>query len=421
MNHSRRIARRARESIGDLAERSVIADEELHFPFPDSGDAGPSAEFKSNAGRPIIPAILRSGERAQLVCGYNEIKVLLSSDRVSRAAAASHGMTARSAESLALNSADPPDHTRRRRAVAASFTGRRAEQERAWIRRTAADLAAAMAARTPPADLIARFSRPLSVAVICHVMGVPAADFPRFSALADVIMSTAGYSAARIRAAHTQIFGYFAGLYDRELDRLASGDRRGGVLTDLVIAADRDGTLGRAEAIHVAYGLLIAGYETMSSQIAICVSLLLSDRARWQGLRGDLAGLRPAIEEMMRWTSLPATGGAPHVALEDFAIGTQKMHAGQILIPVFAAANRDPRAFDDPDRLRLDRTGASHVAFGHGRHLCLGAPLARVELEEALRALMIGLPELRLDVPAADLRWRRGTFIRGLSALPVRW
>jgi len=88
---------------------------------------------------------------------------------------------------------------------------------------------------------------------------------------------------------------------------------------------------------------------------------------------------------------------------------------------VFAAANRDPAAFADPDRLRLDRDGPPHVAFGRGRHMCLGAPLARVELEEAIGALLHRLPSLRLAVPERDLRWRRDTFIRGLAALPVRW
>jgi len=365
--------------------------------------------------------MLQSGTKVQLVCGYDQIKALLTSNRFSRAAAASHGMTARTAESLALNSADPPDHTRRRRVVAAAFTARRAEQERAWIRRTAGDLAAAIAGSEPPADLIATFSLPLSVAVICRVMGVPAEDFPHLSPLVDVMMSTTGHSPDQIAAAHAQMFEYFSGLYDQERDLRTGGSTRGGVLADLIVAADRDGTVSRGEAIHIAYGLLLAGYETMSNQIAICASLLLSERSRWDRLRADLAGLCPAIEEMLRWTSLLATGGAPHVALEDTAIGADDVPAGQVVIPVFAAANRDPGVFEEPDRLRLDRRGAPHVAFGHGRHLCLGAPLARVELEEALVALIRGLPGLGLDVPSADLRWRSGTFIRGLSELPVRW
>jgi cytochrome P450 monooxygenase OleP len=94
---------------------------------------------------------------------------------------------------------------------------------------------------------------------------------------------------------------------------------------------------------------------------------------------------------------------------------------GQVLVPVFAAANRDPRAFPDPDLLRLDRAGPAHLAFGHGRHMCLGAALARVELEEALGALLNLLPALELAVPESALRWKPHSFIRGLTELRVRW
>lgn len=164
------------------------------------------------------------------------------------------------------------------------------------------------------------------------------------------------------------------------------------MLAALVSAAERDGTVTRTEAVHIAYGLLVAGYETTSKQIATTVLLLLSDRSRWERVRRDRSGLGPAIEETLRWTSLLATGGVPHVALGDAILGREQVQAGQILIPVFAAANRDPRVFAEPDRLSLDRAGAAHVAFGYGRHLCLGAALARVELAEALGALLDGLP-----------------------------
>jgi cytochrome P450 len=207
-------------------------------------------------------------------------------------------------------------------------------------------------------------------------------------------------------------------LYDAELPASEGGET---VLGDLALAAERDGILSRDEAIHMAYGLLMAGYETTSNQIAICVSLLLADRARWDRLREDRSALRPAIDEMLRWTSLLATGGVPHVALEDTMLGGHEVPAGQVLVPVFSAANRDPRAFADPDRLRLDRSGSTHLAFGHGRHLCLGAPLARVELEEALGVLLHALPALELAVSESELQWRHGTFIRGLTELPVRW
>lgn len=397
---------------------------ELNFPFPDPQEAGPAEELRAADGRFLRPVVLGNSARALLVCGYDEIRDLLTGAGFSRAGAAAHGMTSRTPESLALNGADPPEHARRRGTVAAAFTRARAEKERAWIRQTADELLSAMAGGGPPADLIAAFSLPLSVAVICRVMGVPADDFDVFAPLFDVMMSTQGHAPAEVEAAHRGIFDYFSGLYDREL---AAGPARGrvdgvgGVLAALVTAAERDGTVTRTEAVHIAYGLLVAGYETTSKQIATTVLLLLSDRSRWERVRRDPAALGPAIEETLRWTSLLATGGVPHVALGDAVLGQEQVQAGQILIPVFAAANRDPRVFADPDRLSPARAGAAHVAFGHGRHLCLGAALARVELAEALGVLLRDLPGLELAVPERELRWREGAFIRGLTTLPVRW
>lgn len=393
---------------------------ELRFPFPDPRHAGPEEQFSSRGDGPLRPVVLASGVRAFLVCGYEELRVLLTGNSFSRAQATEHGITSRSPQSLALNTADPPDHGRRRGTVAAAFTRPRAAKEREWIHRMAADLLCTMTKAGPPADLIVGFSLPLSVAVICRILDVPAADFPFFSPLVDVMMSTAGHTAQSIADAHQGMFDYFSRLYDEELTRLAEGQTRRGVLADLVIAAERDRTVTRTEAVHIAYGLLIAGYETITRQVATSVLLLLSNRRRWEQLCRDPSGLDPAIEETLRWTALSA-GGAPHATLEDVAIGKEQVPAGQILIPVFAVANRDPRVFANPDRLCLDRAGPPHVAFGHGRHMCLGAPLARVELQVAIGTLVHGLPGLELAVPEQKLSWREGAFVRGLTALPVRW
>ena len=174
-----------------------MAGAEPYFPFPDPQQAGLAEELYAADCRFLRTVVLGNSAQALLVCGYDELRVLLTGNGFSRARAASHGMTSRTPESLALNSADPPDHTRRRGTVAAAFTRARAEKERAWIRQTAADLLGTMAGLGAPADLIAAFSLPLSVAVICRVMGVPAADFPVFSPMFDVMMSTGGRRSRR--------------------------------------------------------------------------------------------------------------------------------------------------------------------------------------------------------------------------------
>jgi cytochrome P450 monooxygenase OleP len=281
--------------------------------------------------------------------------------------------------------------------------------------RIAEDLVTAMQERGAPAELIADMSRPLAVAVVCRLMGLPDSDFARFGGPVEVMMSVGGHSRERVDAAHSEVFDYFADRYDERAGNPGGED----VLSDLVRASGPGGSMTREEAIHVGYGLLMAGYETITHQLAACTYLLLSDRSRWERLRGEPTLLPLAVEEMLRWTSLLSTGGAPHAALVPTAVGGVTVPADQIVVPVFAAANRDPAAFESPDEIRLDRSPNPHVAFGHGRHLCLGAPLARVELAAALDTLLRRLPTLDLVPPAP--RWRQGMFIRGLTALPVTW
>lgn len=384
--------------------------DEMRFPFPDSGHAGPPAEFATES---LIPVRLPNETPAIVVCGHEDVRQLLTDDRFSREAAAAHGMTARTKESLALNSVDPPDHSRRRRVVSAPFTARRAETLRPLIRDTAKELVAGMTAGGSRAELIADFALPLSVGVICGLMGVPVEDRPRFEPLVQVMMSTGGHPPPCVKGAHAEMFSYFSELFEAPQDAET--------VLGILVAAVEEGVLGRNEAIHVAYGLLMAGYETTNNQLAICVYLLLADRSRWDGLRAGRVDLKHAVEEMLRFTMLPATGGAPHVATADLRLGGREIRAGQVLVPAVGAANRDPRAFDEPDELRLSRDGKGNLAFGYGRHLCLGAPLARVELEESLDVLMAELPDLELAVPVEELRWRQGTFIRGLTELPVCW
>jgi cytochrome P450 len=128
-----------------------------------------------------------------------------------------------------------------------------------------------------------------------------------------------------------------------------------------------------------------------------------------------------AIEEIVRWTPFNNTGGVAHVATEDVELSGETVRAGQVVIPLVAAANRDPSVFADPGNLDLSRARNPHLAFGHGRHYCLGAHLARVELQVAIDVLLRELPGLTLAAPESALRWRQGMFINGMWQLPVRW
>lgn len=389
----------------------------MKFPFPEHDGAGVAAEFISLRGQGPVPVVLPSGVSATLVHRYDEVRAVLTDTRLSRSAAARYGMTVRSAESLALNSADPPDHSRRRRVVATAFTHRRADAMRAGIEELAEDLVTGMLRRGGVVDLIDAFTRPLAVTVICRLFGLPPQDYVRFGPPVEVMMSTSGFTRAQIDAAHREMFEYLAQSCNRrQAEPAYPADD---LLSTLVRQSAPGGPLSRTEAIHLGYGLLMAGYETTTHQLAACVHLLLADRSRWERLHAAPHLVAPAVEELLRWTSLLATGGAPHATTVPLTLGTTLVPAGRIVVPALGAANRDPAAFDDPDEIRLDRVSNPHIAFGYGRHLCPGAPLARVELTTALAVLLRRLPTLR---PACDVpRWRRGAFVRGLTALPVRW
>jgi hypothetical protein len=161
-------------------------------------------------------------------------------------------------------------------------------------------------------------------------------------------------------------------------------------------------------------------HETTANQLGMCFLLLQRDRELMERLRTRPELLPAAVSELLRFTSLNAVGGVPHMVQEPVTLGGTLLEPGQVVLPVTDGANRDPDVFPEPDALRLDRPTNPHVSFGHGRHRCLGAPLAQMELEVALGALLL-VPSLGLAVPEEQLQWRTGMYIRGVRRLPVTW
>jgi cytochrome P450 len=222
-----------------------------------------------------------------------------------------------------------------------------------------------------------------------------------------------------VAAAHHAMSEYFT----RLVDAIWAGPGPGRCRDGLIAMLARPGParrLSHDEAVVMAAGLLIAGFETTSNQLAICVYLLLNDRRRWEHLRLNPDAIPDAVEEMLRWTSFITTGGTAHMATEDVPLSAGVVRAGEVVIPLIDAANRDPDVFEEPDRLDLERPENPHIAFGHGRHRCLGAELARTELQIAIGALLDQAPDLALAVADDELPWRRGMFISGIWHLPVR-
>jgi len=171
--------------------------------------------------------------------------------------------------------------------------------------------------------------------------------------------------------------------------------------------------------VNLAHILIVAGYETTANMLANSVITLFRHPDQLAVLRSRLELVPGAVEELLRFSRLgPAF---PRVATADVEIDGVPVPGGETVFPLHFPANRDPRACPEPDRLDVTRTDVQHLSFGVGPHFCLGAPLARLELQEALAGLLRRFPGLERAVPESELRWRSGLAVRGVEALPVRW
>ena len=385
------------------------------FPFPEHRGVEPVLGLGGlgRLGR-LVPATLRSGVSALLVHRHEDVRRVLTDPAFARSPAARFGLSARSAESLALNAVDAPDHTRRRRLVAHVFTAQQATKLRPEVTRLAEELLAGMLERGEPADLLAEFAVPLTVGVISRVFGLGESEVRRLLPLVERMMSTTAFTRAEVAEAHHRMF--------TEFERFLVGPHPDpdGLFGRLARARD-DGELTPDESVHLAYGLLIAAHETTVNQLGLCVLLLQRDQELTELLRARPELLPAAVTEMLRFSSLNATGGVPHVVQRPVRLGGSLLAPGTVVLPVTDGANRDPEVFPEPDRLCPHRPANPHLAFGHGRHRCLGAALAQMELEVALGALLRLLPGLKPAVPEEDLQWRTGMYIRGVQKLPVSW
>ena len=371
-----------------------------------------------SGGRPVFRAELPDGRIAWLVSGYETVRQMIIDQRFSRAQAVAPGRAVPGFEMSAAESIsgmDPPEHTRLRKLVASAFTARRIEALRPRVAGIVDELIDAMAGRPQPADLVAGFSLPLPAQVICEMLGVPAADLEQFHAWSDAIIGDWQRDADEIMTAVAELYGYFGTLI--EIKRARPADD---LISALIAARDDADRLSEHELTVMCCALLIAGHETTANQINLSLLLLLDHPDQVVTLRADPELIPGAVEELLRCTRL---GGLPpsRVTTEDVRLGGVTIPAGELVIPLYSTANRDRSVFNDPDRFDVTRDAASHLAFGAGVHHCLGAQLARVELQEAFRGLIGRLPGLRLAVPAGDLEFKPGMAIHSLRELPVRW
>jgi len=307
---------------------------------------------------------------------------------------------------------DPPEHTRLRRMLTPEFTVRRMRRLEPRIVEIVDDHLDAMEKAGPPSDLVADFALPIPSLVICELLGVPYADRESFQQRTSKLLDISLPMDERLELGR-ESREYMADLVARA--QAAPGEDMLGMLV-----RDHGDDLSTDELIGIAGLLLIAGHETTSNMLGLGALALLRHPEQLAPVRDDPAAVAPAVEELLRFLGI-VHSGIPRTTTRDVEVGGIAIPADSLVILALATANRDPRFLADGDRLDVTRDAAGHVAFGHGVHHCLGAPLARMEMRIAFPALLRRFPGLTAAVPFEEVGFRAFHFIYGLHALPVRW
>ncbi|MFJ9694087.1 cytochrome P450 [Kitasatospora sp. NPDC101183] len=303
---------------------------------------------------------------------------------------------------------DPPQHTRLRQLVAGHFSPARITSLYTQIEAIADDLLATLPERET-VDLVHRYALPLPVSVICALLGVPETDRAPFHTWSNELVLPSSPEAAA--AASAELAAYITDLLGRKAQ---SPD--GTLLADLATA--EAGSLTPEELLGMVFLLLVAGHETTVNLISATVHSLLAHPAQLALLRADPALVAHAVEESLRYNT-PVHASTFRFAAEPLDLAGTPIATGDAVLVSLAAASRDPHPFPAPDRFDIRRQGPTHLAFGHGLHHCLGAPLARAETTIALRRLLERHTDIDFATDPSLLTWRTSTLLRGLADLPV--
>ncbi|MET0902395.1 MAG: cytochrome P450 [Acidimicrobiales bacterium] len=375
----------------------------------------------------VHPVTLADGHDAWLVVSYEEARIALNDARLSKdmhaALATGGGVVAEGlpGPSFARHmlSVDPPDHSRLRRLVSSAFTPRRVEALRPRVQAIIDDLLDAVAAAGPDArvDLVSAFAFPLPFTVICELLGVPEPDRTDLGRglTALLVPTTTPDEYALAKEASDSVVAMLGALVDAK--QASPGDD---LVSGLISARDGDERLSTQELLSTIFQLIVAGHDTTASLIGNGVVALLQHPDQLEDLRADPSKLATAVEELLRYDA-PVPHSTFRYAVSPLDIGGVTIPSGAQVIINLAAANRDRGQYADAEALHLDRAESRHLAFGHGIHHCLGAPLARMEGQLAIGSLLRRFPDLHLAVPVDDLHWGHGDglVLRGLSELPV--
>ncbi|MDX3002767.1 cytochrome P450 [Kribbella solani] len=387
-----------------FTETSGIA---RHWGFEDLAANGPVQRLTLFTGVPVC-----------LITGYAETRELLAHPDVVRSPLEGphrdtvlDDLIARTEQHML--GANPPDHTRLRKLVTAAFTRRRIDAMEPRIREIATDLLDQLSATTQPVDLVDAYSYPLPITVICELIGIPAIRRDDFRRWSSVIVNAAAHPADEYVEAATLMLDC---VHDLIVDKQQSPSDD--LLSGLIQARDGGDRLSEDELTSMVFLLLAAGHETTVSLITNGVHALLRHPEQLELLKAEPERLPAAVEELLRYDG-PLQAAIPYVTQAPINIAGQRIAAGEVIVFALLPANRDVRKVERPDELDITRDDATHLAFGHGIHHCLGAPLARLEGRIALELLFDRFPNLHLADPTQDPPRTPSLLMNAIRELPV--
>jgi cytochrome P450 len=389
------------------------------YPMPRSHPLDPPPRYRElGTERPVFKVRTPRGEEVWMVTRHEDARAVLTDTRFSSDPKTPGYPSYISGDTplppgFFLNQ-DPPDHTRLRRMVTREFLINQMEAHRPRMKVILDQLIDEMIATGGPVDLVRELAYPMAATVMCELLKVPYGDSRIFITLTDTILDRSS-SGEEAEGAARELMAYF----DR-VARQKEADPGDDMLSRLAEQVN-EGTLAHDEFVGLAALLLLSGYDTMAQMIGLGAITLMEHSDQLAELKADASLYPRAVEELLRFLSINHAG-LPRAALEDLTVGGQEIKAGDGLLVMLNAANRDAEVFERPDDFDIHRDSPqSHIAFGHGFHKCIGLTLARVELSAVFEGLFRRLPSLRPTDSLDEMDFRHDMVLYGVRRLPVTW
>ncbi|MET9294879.1 cytochrome P450 [Streptomyces sp. NPDC003077] len=392
--------------------------EPLDYPFSQPSGLVVDPEYEHCRNRPGLTRVRPPyGDEAWLVTRYEDIRFVLRDRRFVRTPPPGGDearLTPLPLQDSILNT-DAPHHGRLRRALAQGlrFNTAHIQELEELAGREARRLVARWTAQPPPVDLVAAYTKPLTVAILCPLIGIPRQDLAVFLDWFEGFAGT-GLPPEVVEDRVAEITRYTGRLIADRRDR-----PRDDLVSRLAARLGQDGGLNADELEELVNDILLA-IDNVATQLTNACYVLMTSPRHFRELREDRELLPQAVDELLRYAPFPSHVTFSRYATEDVEVGGTLVRAGEQVLPALPAGNHDPAAFAEPDTLDFHRTANPHLSFGHGAHHCMGPPLVRMLVKVAVAGLL-DLPGLRLAVPEEELPWRSDLIIRRVESLPVVW